>query len=71
MEALDGDERAEFNLGVAWASAQSAELMRGGAPGIHFYALNRYPATRAILSMLRATKPWLRSEGEAAVVSAG
>jgi methylenetetrahydrofolate reductase (NADPH) len=71
MEALDGDERAEFNLGVAWASAQSAELMRGGCPGIHFYALNRYPATRAILSMLRATKPWLHSEGEAAVVSAG
>lgn len=58
MEALGGDRAAEFELGVAWAAAQATELMRGGAPGIHFYALNRYPATRAILSMLRATRPW-------------
>ena len=60
MEALGGDERAEFELGVAYAAAQCAELLRGGAPGIHFYALNRYPATRAILATLRATKPWDR-----------
>ncbi|MFN2611860.1 MAG: methylenetetrahydrofolate reductase [NAD(P)H] [Solirubrobacterales bacterium] len=62
MEALGGDKTAEFELGVAWAAAQSAELMRGGAPGIHFYALNRYPATRAVLSMLRATRPWKQAE---------
>jgi methylenetetrahydrofolate reductase (NADPH) len=66
MEALGGDKEAEFELGVAWAAAQSAELMRGGAPGIHFYALNRYPATRAILSMLRATRPWEQGGGPAA-----
>lgn len=68
MEELDGDGTAEFELGVAWAAAQAAELMRGGAPGIHFYALNRYPATRAILSMLRATRPWEQAApvGEAA-----
>ncbi len=64
MEALDGDERAEFELGVAYAAAQSSELLRAGAPGIHFYALNRYPATRAILSTLRATRPWERASGE-------
>jgi methylenetetrahydrofolate reductase (NADPH) len=58
MEALKGDERAEFELGVAYAAQQCAELLRGGAPGIHFYALNRWPATRAILSSLRAAKPW-------------
>jgi methylenetetrahydrofolate reductase (NADPH) len=64
MEALGGDKAAEFELGVAWAADQSADLMRRGAPGIHFYALNRYPATRAILSMLRATKPWEASTSD-------
>jgi methylenetetrahydrofolate reductase (NADPH) len=58
MEAADGDERAEFGLGVAYAAQQCAELLRAGAPGIHFYALNRWPATRAILAALQALKPW-------------
>jgi methylenetetrahydrofolate reductase (NADPH) len=58
MEALDGDERAEFELGVAYASQQSADLLRRGAPGIHFYALNRWPATRAILAALQVSRPW-------------
>jgi methylenetetrahydrofolate reductase (NADH) len=58
MEALGGDERAEFELGVAYASQQCAELLREGAPGIHLYALNRWPAARAILGSLRAAKPW-------------
>jgi methylenetetrahydrofolate reductase (NADPH) len=61
MEALGGDEQAEFELGVAYATQQSAELLRGGAPGIHFYALNKYPATKAILGALRAAKPWEQS----------
>lgn len=68
MEALDGDERAEFELGVAYASQQSADLLRRGAPGIHFYALNRWPATRAILASLQAAKPW---ENAAALAPAG
>ncbi|HEY5977020.1 MAG TPA: methylenetetrahydrofolate reductase [NAD(P)H] [Solirubrobacterales bacterium] len=53
-----GDERAEFELGIAFAAQQCAALLAGGAPGIHFYALNRAPATRAILSALRAARPW-------------
>ncbi len=63
MEALDGDERAEFELGVAYAAQQCAELLRGGAPGIHFYALNRWPATRAILAALQASRPWEEGPG--------
>jgi len=58
MEAAGGEERVEFELGVAYAAQQCAELLRAGAPGIHFYALNRWPATRAILGALQAAKPW-------------
>ncbi len=70
MEAAGGDERVEFELGVAYAAQQCAELLRAGAPGIHFYALNRWPATRAILAALRAARPWERSDGQAAGVAA-
>jgi methylenetetrahydrofolate reductase (NADPH) len=65
MEALGGDERAEFELGVAFAAQQCAELLREGAPGIHLYALNRWPAARAILGALRAAKPWEDRKAEA------
>ncbi len=54
------DPAAVMQLGVAWASLQCAELLAGGAPGIHFYTLNRSPATRAILSALLAARPWER-----------
>jgi methylenetetrahydrofolate reductase (NADPH) len=41
-------------LGVAYATMQCKDLIDGGAPGIHFYTLNRSTATRAIVSALRA-----------------
>jgi methylenetetrahydrofolate reductase (NADPH) len=65
MEALDGDERAEFELGLAYAARQCEELLAGGAPGIHFYTLNKAPATRAIMGALKASKPWERAAGGA------
>jgi methylenetetrahydrofolate reductase (NADPH) len=49
---------AVADLGVAYAALQCAELLTRGAPGIHFYTLNRSTATRAILSALRCTAPW-------------
>jgi methylenetetrahydrofolate reductase (NADPH) len=66
LEALGGDERAEFALGVAYGAQQCAELLAAGAPGIHFYALNRWPATRAILGALQTTRPWEQRPGEPA-----
>ena len=62
MRALGGDEEAEALLGVAYAARQCEELLAGGAPGIHFYALNRAPATRAVLAALQASRPWERAE---------
>jgi methylenetetrahydrofolate reductase (NADPH) len=67
MLAAEGDIEAEFNLGVAYAAQQCAELLAAGVPGIHFYALNKAPATRAVLGALRAARPWLGARGEAAV----
>lgn len=64
FEAAGGDREREFELGVAFAAQQCAELLIAGAPGIHFYALNRAPATRAVLGSLRASRPWERTRGD-------
>jgi methylenetetrahydrofolate reductase (NADPH) len=64
MEALGGDAEAESLLGVAYAARQCEELLAAGAPGIHFYALNRAPGTRAVLSALRTSRPWERAHGD-------
>jgi methylenetetrahydrofolate reductase (NADPH) len=64
MEALGGDAEAEALLGVAYAARQCEELLAAGAPGIHFYALNRAPGTRAVLSALRTSRPWERAQGD-------
>ena len=63
FEAAGGDAEREFELGIAYAAQQCAELLIAGAPGIHFYALNRAPATRAVLGALKASKPWERVRG--------
>ncbi len=46
------------DLGVAYATLQASELLARGAPGIHFYTLNKSPATRAIVSALLAATAW-------------
>jgi methylenetetrahydrofolate reductase (NADPH) len=59
LEWRAGDPEAVHGLGVAYATLQCAELLARGAPGVHFYTLNRSHATRAILSALRLLQPWV------------
>jgi methylenetetrahydrofolate reductase (NADH) len=66
--AAGGDPEREFELGIAYAAQQCAELLIAGAPGIHFYALNRAPATRAVLGALKASRPWERVRGDTASI---
>jgi len=58
LEERREDAEAVAEFGVAYATMQCADLLEHGAPGIHFYTLNRSPATRAILSALRLWRPW-------------
>lgn len=58
MEVRRADPDGARELGVAYATLQCADLLRRGAPGIHFYTLNRSPSTRAIVAALRASEPW-------------
>jgi methylenetetrahydrofolate reductase (NADPH) len=67
--AAGGDPKREFELGVAYAAQQCSELLIAGAPGIHFYALNRAPATWAVLGSLRAARPWERTRGDAGTLA--
>jgi methylenetetrahydrofolate reductase (NADPH) len=53
LEATDGDLEAVAALGVEHAIAQCRDLVTRGAPGIHFYTLNRSPATKRILEAIR------------------
>jgi methylenetetrahydrofolate reductase (NADPH) len=58
LHARADDAEAVLDFGVAYATLQCAELLAAGAPGIHFYTLNRSPATRAILSALKLARSW-------------
>ena len=64
LQARADQPQAVTHFGVAHATLQCAELLERGVPGIHFYTLNRSPATRAILSALKLFRPWTR-RGEA------
>ncbi len=46
------DEAWQYEVGVDFARVQVQELLRSGAPGIHFYVLNKSGATSRILTEL-------------------
>ncbi len=66
LHAREDSPEAVIDFGVAYATLQCAELLAAGAPGIHFYTLNRSPATRAILGALKLVRPWEKASGSGA-----
>lgn len=56
LDARRDEPEAVSELGVAYATLQCVELLEHGAPGVHFYTLNKSPATRAVVSALYASR---------------
>lgn len=48
------DDAAVTAIGIEWARDQCRALLEGGAPGLHFYTLNRHRSAQEILGLLRA-----------------
>ncbi len=56
LEPVADDPHAVLEIGVDWAWRQCEELLAGGAPGIHFYTMNRSLATQRIFERLRESR---------------
>lgn len=52
LEAVQDDKQAQMEIGVNHAISQCQDLLEQGAPGIHFYALNKSQACQQILEAL-------------------
>ena len=57
LEKRKDDPEAVLQLGVAHATLQAADLLANGAPGVHFYTLNRSRASRMIVTALQVAQP--------------
>ena len=57
LDRCGEDPEQTLEVGIEWATLQCLEMLEKGAPGIHFYTLNKSPATRTILMALRLAFP--------------
>src|SRR5262245_33921041 len=53
LEPVADDLQVVLEIGVDWAWRQCEELLAHGAPGVHFYTLNRSLATQRIFARLQ------------------
>ncbi len=56
LESLGADDAAVARFGIEYATRQCEDLLRNGAPGIHFYTLNKAHSTTQILENLQLAK---------------
>jgi methylenetetrahydrofolate reductase (NADPH) len=49
LSKCEHDDQAQFEVGVDYATRQVQELVDNDAPGLHFYVLNKAPATGRVL----------------------
>lgn len=52
LDKVVEDDAAAAQLGVDWATQQCRELLDGGAPGIHFYCMNKSKTVETIMQNL-------------------
>jgi methylenetetrahydrofolate reductase (NADPH) len=53
LEREAASTAGQFAVGVEFATRQVRELVEGGVPGVHFYVLNKSPATAGVLEAVR------------------
>lgn len=53
LEPIQNDADTVVSAGIEWAVRQCRELLEKGAPGIHFYTLNKTRSTAEVLNALR------------------
>ncbi len=52
FEPIGDDKKAVLNAGIKFAVRQCRDLLKGGAPGLHFYTLNKISPIDKILSQI-------------------
>ena len=52
LDKFGDDDGAVAEFGIQYAATQCRDLLANGAPGIHFYTLNKAPSTVAVLKNL-------------------
>ncbi len=57
LEVFDNDDEGQYAVGVYYAARQAEELIAQGAPGIHFYVLNKSRAAAHICRALALFTP--------------